>query len=91
MGSFFLVLGSFLLDLFFVVVIGLILGYFLNLMESCIYIGFFLIILGSFVVVLSVNLLYFLGLGEYCSIIILGVLMVMVLGVVFVNLVREFL
>ncbi|HGA2448217.1 TPA: threonine/serine exporter ThrE family protein [Streptococcus agalactiae] len=71
-------------------VTGLILGYFLNLMESRIHTGFLLTILGSSVVALSANLLYFSGLGEHRSIIILGALMVMVPGAAFVNSVREF-
>lgn len=89
-GSFSLALGSSLLDSFSAAVTGLILGYFLNLMESRIHTGFLLTILGSSVVALSANLLYFSGLGEHRSIIILGALMVMVPGAAFVNSVREF-
>ncbi|CNK35188.1 threonine/serine exporter family protein [Streptococcus agalactiae] len=89
-GSFSLALGSSLLDSFSAAVTGLILGYFLNFMESRIHTGFLLTILGSSVVALSANLLYFSGLGEHRSIIILGALMVMVPGAAFVNSVREF-
>lgn len=70
-GSFSLALGSSLLDSFSAAVTGLILGYFLNLMESRIHTGFLLTILGSSVVALSANLLYFSGLGEHRSIIII--------------------
>ncbi len=89
-GGFSLALGSGFADSIIAAVAGLLLGLVMSLLKRYIKTSFLRTIISSCMVTLFIDIIFMLGIGEYRSIIILGAMMVLIPGAVFVNSVREF-
>lgn len=89
-GSFSYSIGSPAADAFASAITGLMAGLILHWVERHIRTKILLTVLGSAVVTLTANLLYICGLGQHRGMIILGALMLLIPGAVFINSVREF-
>ncbi|MBR1470213.1 MAG: threonine/serine exporter family protein [Lachnospiraceae bacterium] len=83
-------IGIPLLDAFLAALCGMVLGLFLRFINKHIHTRFLVTILGSAVVTLIAHLLHLQTFGGHAGLTILGTLMLMVPGAVFVNSVREF-
>ncbi len=89
-GGFSLALGSDLIDSFIAAFAGLLLGLVMSLLKRYIKTSFLRTIISSCLATMFIDTIFAFGIGEYRSIIILGAMMVLIPGAVFVNSVREF-
>lgn len=89
-SSFSLALSSSFEDSLFAGLAGLLIGILFHYIRDKIHTEYLLTILGSSIATLIVNILYIFGIGEHRSLIILGALMVLIPGGLFVNAIREF-